>query len=79
MAGCRFRTWLSAGFTDEAWQMLAYRGMTFNVQYGEFRHGFQKDDKDTRLVFYGLRHILEHHIKRRWTQKDVDQADRFFK
>ena len=37
------------------------------MQYGEFRHGYDGDTNDTRLVFYGLRYILETFVTRRWT------------
>jgi hypothetical protein len=37
------------------------------LQYGEFRQGYDKDRADTRLVFYGLRYILETFVQRRWT------------
>ena len=50
-----------------------------NVQYGEFRSGFDKDKTDTRLVYYGLRYILEHHVARRWTMDDVRKADAFYR
>ena len=49
------------------------------MQYGEFRGGFEKDKEDTRLVFYGMRYIVENLVARRWTQHDVDQAALFFK
>lgn len=42
-------------------------GPHLRPQYGEFRQGYDKDTKDTRLVFYGLRYILEHYVARRWT------------
>lgn len=38
-------------------------------QYGEFRQGYDKDTADTRVVFYGLRYILEQYVCRRWTQQ----------
>lgn len=53
--------------------------ISYVLQYGEFRHGFKKDTKDTRLVFYGLRYILETHLTRKWTKEDVDKADLFFR
>ena len=49
------------------------------AQYGEFRGGFEKDKEDTRLVFYGMRYIIENFVARQWTQRDVDEAARFFK
>ncbi len=49
------------------------------AQYGEFRSGFEKDTGDTRLVFYGMRYIIENFVARQWTQRDVDEAALFFK
>lgn len=48
-------------------------------QYGEFRGGFNKDSKDTRFVYYGMRYIVENYLLRQWTMKDVEQADIFYK
>jgi nicotinic acid phosphoribosyltransferase len=48
------------------------------VAYGEFRRSFTKDPNDHRIVFYGLRYIIEHYIARQWTQQDVDDAALFF-
>jgi nicotinamide phosphoribosyltransferase len=47
--------------------------------YGEFRTSFEKDPTDGRLVFYGIRHIIEHYIAKRWTSVDVQLAEAFFK
>ncbi|KAI9502490.1 hypothetical protein GGI25_002669 [Coemansia spiralis] len=46
--------------------------------YAEFRHGFDKDSKDERMVFYGIRHVLENYINRQWAMKDVELAEAFF-
>lgn len=48
------------------------------VAYGEFRRGYDGDKEDTRLVFYGIRYIVENFLNYRWTQKDVDQASAFY-
>ncbi len=48
-------------------------------QYAEFRNGFDKDVEDTRLVFYGIRYLLEGFIARQWTQQDVNKAATFFR
>jgi len=50
-----------------------------SAQYGEFRAGFDGDTEDTRLVFYGMRYIIENFVARQWTQRDVDEAALFFK
>lgn len=49
------------------------------VAYGAFRSGFSGDKEDNRLVFYGMRYLLENFLHRRWTMEDVDRADSFFK
>ena len=49
------------------------------MQYGEFRQGFDKDKEDTRILFYGLRYVLESYLHRQWTVKDVEQGDVFFR
>ncbi|ORX70899.1 nicotinamide phosphoribosyltransferase [Linderina pennispora] len=46
--------------------------------YGEFRSGFKHDTKDTRIVFYGLRYVLETYISKPWTRQDVKMAEAFF-
>eukprot|EP00803_Ostreobium_quekettii_P004252 evm.model.scf_468.5 EVM.evm.TU.scf_468.5 scf_468:28650-33560(+) len=47
--------------------------------YGEFRCGYEKDDKDTRIVVFGIRYILENFVARVWTREEVEQAEQFFK
>ncbi|KAG0265950.1 hypothetical protein DFQ27_000258 [Actinomortierella ambigua] len=49
------------------------------VAYGEFRQGYDKDTADTRLVFYGIRYIVENYIAKKWTMEQVKQASVFFK
>ena len=48
------------------------------MQYGEFRTGYAKDKTDTRIVWYGIRYIIEHHVMRQWTMEDVERADAFY-
>mmetsp|Transcript_35825 Transcript_35825/g.60367 ORF Transcript_35825/g.60367 Transcript_35825/m.60367 type:complete len:518 (-) Transcript_35825:704-2257(-) len=53
------------------------------VAYGEFRKGFQlnngkHDQEDTRLIFYGIRYIVENFIAKQWTMEDVAKADKFY-
>jgi hypothetical protein len=31
-----------------------------------------------RIIFYGIRYIIEHHVSRRWTLQDLELAKRFF-
>ncbi|KAJ2743911.1 hypothetical protein GGI20_003387 [Coemansia sp. BCRC 34301] len=46
--------------------------------YCEFRHGYDKDADDERMVFCGLRYIIEEYVARPWTVQDVDMAEAFF-
>jgi nicotinic acid phosphoribosyltransferase len=48
------------------------------VAYGEFRKPYE-GMTDQRIVFYGIRHIVENYLNRRWTAADVDAADTFYK
>jgi nicotinic acid phosphoribosyltransferase len=48
------------------------------VAYGEFRTPFEKDKEDERMVFYGIRYIVETYLSRKWTPWDVEAADKFF-
>lgn len=48
------------------------------VAYGEFRHSYEKDDEDHRILFYGLRYIVERYLCRRWTQGDIDESATFY-
>ncbi|KAJ1974172.1 hypothetical protein H4R35_003741 [Dimargaris xerosporica] len=49
------------------------------VAYGEFRTSFDHDPEDTRIVFYGIRYIIENYIAAKWTMEEVERADMFFK
>ncbi|KAI8816390.1 nicotinate phosphoribosyltransferase family-domain-containing protein [Fimicolochytrium jonesii] len=49
------------------------------VAYGEFRAGFNKDTNDSRMVFYGMRYIIENYVAVKWTREDVEMAEQFFK
>ncbi|MHA2066420.1 MAG: nicotinate phosphoribosyltransferase [Candidatus Thorarchaeota archaeon] len=47
------------------------------VAYGEFRKAYDGMDDD-RLVFYGIRYIVENYLNRRWTVADVEAANTFY-
>lgn len=47
--------------------------------YGEFRTAFNKDKTDSRVLFYGMRYIIENYIDKRWTLEDVRKAHEFTK
>eukprot|EP00842_Homolaphlyctis_polyrhiza_P004335 jgi/Hompol1/4902/HPOL_004012-RA len=48
------------------------------VAYGEFRSSFEKDKHDSRIVFYGIRYIIENYVSKKFTMQDVLQAEAFF-
>jgi hypothetical protein len=50
-----------------------------DLQYGEFRTGFNNDKEDTRMVIWGLQYILENYVIRQWTEEDVERADVFYR
>ncbi|KAJ1675269.1 hypothetical protein EV182_001597 [Spiromyces aspiralis] len=47
------------------------------VAYGEFRTSFNKDLNDHRMVFYGIRYIIDNYITKRWTERDVALTEAF--
>lgn len=49
------------------------------LQYGEFRRGFEGDKADTRLVWYGIRYVVESYVARQWTEEEVEQAALFYR
>lgn len=49
------------------------------VAYGEFRNSFEKNTEDARMVFVGMRHIIENFVAVKWTENDVQMADTFYR
>jgi len=49
------------------------------VAYGEFRKPYENIEDDHRLVFFGMRYIIETYLNKRWTIDDVEKADKFYK
>jgi len=50
------------------------------VAYGEFRTPFAGlPSEDKRLVFYGIRYIVEQYLHRKWTLDDIEKVDSFYK
>ncbi|RKP16430.1 NAPRTase-domain-containing protein, partial [Rozella allomycis CSF55] len=49
------------------------------VAYAEFRCGYDKDVQDQRIIFYGLRFIIENYVNKKWTIDDIERASAFFK
>lgn len=63
----------------KATHFLQYPDARKMVAYGEFRCGYGKDTKDTRILSYGIRYIIEVNVSRQWTMQDVEQADLFYR
>ncbi|KAK9864686.1 hypothetical protein WJX84_000447 [Apatococcus fuscideae] len=63
----------------KATHYLQYPPSSKMVAYGEFRSGYARDKADTRLVFHGMRYLVEQYLSRQWTESDVTQADTFFR
>ncbi|KAJ2517617.1 hypothetical protein GGI11_003105, partial [Coemansia sp. RSA 2049] len=64
--------------TYKACHFALYPEMREATAYAEFRSAYDKDENDQRIVFYGIRYVLEQYISRQWTQRDVDLAEAFF-
>ena len=47
------------------------------VAYGEFRKSYDGMNDD-RIVFYGIRYIVENYLNKKWTKEDVDTAAKFY-
>ncbi|KAI9335174.1 nicotinate phosphoribosyltransferase family-domain-containing protein [Zopfochytrium polystomum] len=62
----------------KACHFLLYPEARKMVASGEFRTSFGGDEKDNRIVFCGMRYIIEHYIAKPWTKEDVDMAEQFF-
>ena len=62
----------------KASHFLQYPPAQLMVCYAEFRTPYQRDQSDHRLIFYGLRYLIEEVLSVQWTIEDVDAAERFF-
>lgn len=47
--------------------------------YCEFRHSFEKDQSDQRMIFWGLNYIVKKYLYRKWTMEDVENSVKFLK
>ena len=50
--------------TDQRDLACQRKRMTGSLQYGEFRNGYGRDKADTRLVFHGIRYLVENYLSR---------------
>jgi hypothetical protein len=48
------------------------------VAYGEFRAAFERDKTDDRMVFYGMRHVVENYLMNPWTEDHIQRAKAFY-
>lgn len=82
MSSSSLSTHLPLGVLSDSYKashFLMYPDATRMVAYGEFRCPFQKDTSDTRLVFYGLKYIIDQFVAVPWTLEDVERLDDFYK
>jgi len=56
-----------------------YPDATRLVAYGEFRTGLNHDQSDTRIVVFGIRFLVEKILQRRWTMKELEDAEKFYR
>ncbi|KAJ1918875.1 hypothetical protein H4219_002325 [Mycoemilia scoparia] len=71
---------LPYGLLTDSYKLSHYRlypDATKAVAYGEFRKPFDDQKDDQRIVFYGIRHIIESYLCKQWTVKDVDTMEAF--
>lgn len=47
------------------------------VAYGSFRRSYEKSE-DQRILFYGMRYMIETYFNRQWTEQDVFESEAFF-
>lgn len=62
----------------KASHFLMYPEAKRMVAYGEFRAPYNKDESDSRFVYYGIRYIIENFVAVQWTEEDVELADKFY-
>ena len=61
----------------KAGHFMMMPGITSATAYGEFRKGYPGLE-DQRIVFYGLRHIIETYLEHQWTIEEVEAAEKFY-
>jgi nicotinic acid phosphoribosyltransferase len=88
MSGCGMNFFNTLGnylpisvLTDsyKAGHFAQYPEANLMVAYGEFRKYYEGLPDDHRLVWFGIRYIVENYLYRKWTQDDVDKAQKFYK
>lgn len=61
----------------KAGHYMQYPNAEKMVAYGEFRKPYPGIDDD-RILFYGIRYIVENVLEHKWTVEEVEAADKFF-
>lgn len=56
---------------------MQYPSANKMVAYGEFRKPYPGLD-DQRIVFYGMRNIVETYLEHQWTVEEVEAAEKFY-
>eukprot|EP01096_Ripella_sp_DP13-Kostka_P012583 TRINITY_DN5311_c0_g1_i1.p1 TRINITY_DN5311_c0_g1~~TRINITY_DN5311_c0_g1_i1.p1 ORF type:complete len:519 (+),score=266.95 TRINITY_DN5311_c0_g1_i1:55-1557(+) len=62
----------------KATHFLQYPESKRMVAYGEFRGPFRKNKEDNRMIFFGIRYIVENYLNKKWTVEDVERLDAFY-
>ncbi len=62
----------------KAGHFIQYPEAKLMVAYGEFRKPYEGLHDDERLVWYGIRYIVENYLHRKWTMEDVEKAEKFY-
>jgi nicotinic acid phosphoribosyltransferase len=61
----------------KAGHYMMYPNAEKMVAYGELRKAYPGIDDD-RIVFFGIRYIVENVLNHKWTVEEVEEADKFF-
>lgn len=61
----------------KAGHYMMYPGADKMVAYGEFRAPYP-GQADQRIVFHGIRYIVENFLEHQWTVEEVEMAEKFY-
>lgn len=62
----------------KATHFMQYPSCKRMIAYGEFRAPYNNSKEDSRLVSYGIRHIIQTYLEKKWTVEDVEKAANFY-
>ena len=46
--------------------------------FGAFRKSYDGDQEDQRIVFHGIRYLIDSYICKKWTEEDLARSEAFF-